>query len=193
MPVERLSEPSIRAIEASMEIRMGDTWMAPYLEYLTNGVLPADRNKARTLQRQAARYILVDSVLYRRGYSMPLLRCITPEKAKELMREVHEGFCGDHVGGQNVTLTIFRWGYFWPTLTKDSISHVQKCDKCQRFATVARAAPVELTMISSPWLFAISGIDLIGALPMGKRGVYTVVGIDYFTKWVKAEPLATIS
>ena len=63
--------------------------MAPYLEYLTNGVLPTDRNKAITLQRQAARYILVDGVMYRRGYSMPLLRCVTPEKAKELMKEVH--------------------------------------------------------------------------------------------------------
>ena len=100
MPVKRLREPSIRAIEASMEIWMEDTWMAPYLEYLTNGVLPADRNKARTLQRQAARYILVNGVLYRRGYSMPLLRCITPKKAKDLMREVNEGFCGDHAGGK---------------------------------------------------------------------------------------------
>ena len=51
MPVERLSEPSIQTIESSMEIRMEDTWMAPYLEYLTNGTLPTDRNKARTLQR----------------------------------------------------------------------------------------------------------------------------------------------
>ena len=51
VPVERLSEPSIRANETSMEIRMEDTWMAPYLEYLTKGVLPTDRNKARTLQR----------------------------------------------------------------------------------------------------------------------------------------------
>ena len=99
VPVERLSEPSIDAAEASMEIRVEDTWMAPYLEYLTNGILPADRNKARTLQRRAARYILVDGIMYRRGYSMPLLRCVTPEKAKELMKEVHEGFCGDHAGG----------------------------------------------------------------------------------------------
>ena len=38
------------------------------------------------------------------------------------------------------------------------------------------------------------GIDLIGSLPMGKGGVrYTVVAIDYFTKWVEAEPLATIT
>ena len=35
---------------------------------------------------------------------------------------------------------------------------------------------------------------MIGSLPIGKGGVcYTVVAIDYFTKWVEAEPLATIT
>ena len=73
VPVERLSMPSIQVEETIMVIQMVDTWMAPYIEYLTQGVLPTDRNKARTLRRQAARYILVDGILYRRGYSMPLL------------------------------------------------------------------------------------------------------------------------
>ena len=49
-------------------------------------------------------------------------------------------------------------------------------------------------MISSPWPFVVWEIDLIGSLPMGKGGVrYAVVAIDYFTKWVEAEPLATIT
>ena len=41
------------------------------------------------------------------------------------------------------------------------------------------------------WLFTIWGIDLIGQLPKGRDGAqYTV---DYFTKWVKAEALASIT
>ena len=150
VPVERLRKPSIQAVETSMEIRMKDTWMAPYLECLTNGVLPTDRNKARNLQRQAARYILVDGVMYRRGYSMPLLRCVTPEKAKELMKEVHEGFCGDHAGGQSLAKKILRQGYFWPTMNEDSMELVRRCDKCQRFSKIPRAAPNELKQMQSP-------------------------------------------
>ena len=47
-------------------------------------------------------------------------------------------------------------------------------------------------MISLPWPLRIWGIDLIGSLPAGKGGVcYAVVAIDYFTKWVEAEPLVT--
>ena len=46
----------------------------------------------------------------------------------------------------------------------------------------------------SPWLFAVWGIDIIGALLVGKGGVkYAVVAVDYFTKWAEAEPLATIT
>ena len=38
------------------------------------------------------------------------------------------------------------------------------------------------------------GIDLIGSLPTGKGGVkYAIVVVDYFTKWVEVEPLASIT
>ena len=39
--------------------------------------------------------------------------------------------------------------------------------------------------MTSPWLFAVWGIDLISQLPKGRGSVqYAVVAIDYFTKWV---------
>ena len=48
--------------------------------------------------------------------------------------------------------------------------------------------------MQSSWLFAVWGIDLIGSLNTGKGGIkYVVVAADYFTKWAKAEPLATIT
>ena len=99
---------------------------------------------------------------------MPLLRCITPEKAKELMKEVHEGFCRDHAGGQSLAKKILRQGYFWPTMNEDSMEFVRKCDKCQRFSKTPRTAPNDLKQMQSPWPFAIWGIDLIGSLPTGK-------------------------
>jgi len=56
------------------------------------------------------------------------------------------------------------------------------------------AAPTELTHMVSPWPFAIWGIDLIGELLMGRGGAkYTIVVVDYFTKWVEAEPLTKVS
>ena len=38
------------------------------------------------------------------------------------------------------------------------------------------------------------GIDIVGPLPIAKAQVkFAVIVVDYFTKWVEAEPLATIT
>lgn len=54
--------------------------------------------------------------------------------------------------------------------------------------------PKELTSVTSPWPFAQWGIDLVNPLPLGKGSMkFVVVAMDYFTKWVEAEALATIA
>ena len=49
--------------------------------------------------------------------------------------------------------------------------------------------------MTSPWPFAVWGIDIIGEVRSkasnGHR--YIIVAIDYFSKWVKAESYATVS
>ena len=50
-----------------------------------------------------------------------------------------------------------------------------------------------MTTITSSWPFSQWGIDIVGPLPIGKGQVrFLLVAIDYFTKWVEAEALATI-
>ena len=40
----------------------------------------------------------------------------------------------------------------------------------------------------------IMGIDIVGPLPQGKKQVkFLLVAINYFTKWVEVEALATIT
>ena len=51
-----------------------------------------------------------------------------------------------------------------------------------------------MTTITSPWPFAQWGIDIISPLPLSKGQVkFLLVAIDYFTKWVEAKALATIT
>ena len=71
---------------------------------------------------------------------------------------------------------------------------VKKYDKCQRFGSVQRLPTKRLMTIASLWPFAQWGIDIVGPLPRGKGWVkFLLVAIDYFTKWVKAEALSTIT
>ena len=74
------------------------------------------------------------------------------------------------------------------------MEYAQKYDKCQRFSPVSKSHQQELISITSPWPFAVWGINLVGPLLKGKGSVqYAEVVVDYFTKWVKVEALASIT
>ncbi|GKB14660.1 reverse transcriptase domain-containing protein [Tanacetum coccineum] len=48
--------------------------------------------------------------------------------------------------------------------------------------------------VTSAWPFMKWGMDIVGPLPEGPGRVkYLIVAIDYFTKWMEAKPLATIT
>jgi len=143
---------------------------------------------------QSARYVLVGGSLYRRGYTEPLLKCLKSFEAEYILKEIHEGVCGNHSGSRMLAHKAMRAGYYWPTMNKDSVKLVRKCDKCQRFARVMKQPPEKLIPITSPWPFAKWGVDIVGPMPPGKGGrKFLLVAVDYFTKWAEAEALATIT
>lgn len=45
-----------------------------------------------------------------KGYSHPLLRCLTPSEAEYVMQEINEGICGDHLGVRLLTQKVFKQG-----------------------------------------------------------------------------------
>ena len=63
--------------------------------------------------------MLYDDKLYIRGYSISLLKCVPPSKAKYIMKKIHEGICGNHVRGQSLAFKTLRQGYYWPTMKAD--------------------------------------------------------------------------
>ena len=77
---------------------------------------------------------------------------------------------------------------------QDATKIVETCRKCQQHAPTIRQPQCELTSISSPWPFYQWGIDIVGPFPVAPGRIkFLVVAIDYFTKWVEAEPVATIT
>ncbi|GJZ44220.1 reverse transcriptase domain-containing protein [Tanacetum coccineum] len=59
---------------------------------------------------------------------------------------------------------------------------------------VPRNLQQNLTPITSPWPFYKWGIDIVGPFPEGPSKVkFLIVAIDYFTKWIEAKPVATIT
>ncbi|XP_062173678.1 uncharacterized protein LOC133879154 [Alnus glutinosa] len=135
-------------------------WASDVIRYLRSGKLPSHKEQAHKVKLQAARYMMVDDMLYRRGYSHPLLKCLSAPEANYVLREIHEGVCGNHSGGRMLAIKAVRAGYYWPMMTRDSMEFVRSCDKCQRFARVMKNPPERLTSVLSPWPFSKWGVGL---------------------------------
>ncbi|GJT60485.1 reverse transcriptase domain-containing protein [Tanacetum coccineum] len=168
--VEVLQEKSIQEKEVAAVVEEeGPTWMTPITEYLKDGVLPDDKKEANKLRIKARQYELMDGILYRRSFLRPWLRCVGPLQVDYVIREIHEGSCSMHAGPRSVVAKAMRSGYYWSTMHRDARDMILKCKDCQ-------------------------GIDIAGPFPKGPGKVkFLIVALDYFTKWIEAKVVATIS
>ena len=168
--------------------------MTPIISFLLDRHLPQDADEARKIKKKATRFTILNDALYKKGFSMPYLKCVDEDEAKYILEEIHEGICGDHAGPKSLVSKVIQIGYSWPTMQVDAVELVKKCDKCQQFENVQRLPVEKLTSIASLWPFAQWGIDIISPLPLGKGQVkFLLVVIDYFIKWVETEALAIIT
>ncbi|GKA35596.1 reverse transcriptase domain-containing protein [Tanacetum coccineum] len=107
--------------------------MTPVHEYLTEGILPEEKKKARAVCRKEANYVL---------------------------REIHEGSYSMHSGPRSVVAKALRSGYYWPTMHTDARNLIRECSGCQVHRPMPRNPQEKLTPITSPWPFYKWGIDI---------------------------------
>ena len=86
--------------------------MALILSFLRDRHLPQDVEEARKFRKREAKFTILIDTLYKRGFSMPYLKCIDKEETKYILEEIHEGVCGDHVGPRSLVSKVIRIGYF---------------------------------------------------------------------------------
>ncbi|XP_075636720.1 uncharacterized protein LOC142608954 [Castanea sativa] len=98
--------PDVKQIEEEKN------WITPIVAYLRDGRLTEDRDEARKLRARVAKYVLIDEVLYKRGFSQPYLRCLDPNESNYVLREVHEGAYENHSEARALIHKIVREGYY---------------------------------------------------------------------------------
>ncbi|XP_056690478.1 uncharacterized protein [Spinacia oleracea] len=173
---EVLRKPSINK-PAVNYLDRSNTWMDQIIAYKRSQELPEDEKEAA-----------------QKSYTHPLLKCITPEDGDYVLREIHQGACGSHQGSRTTAGKALRAGFYWPTLQADAEKLVRHCEKCQKYAQVQHLPSNKLTAIIATLPFDQWGMDLLGPFlaATGQRK-FLLVAIDYFTKWIEAEPLASIT
>ncbi|KAA3480142.1 RVT_3 domain-containing protein [Gossypium australe] len=78
---------------------------------------------------------LRESVLYKKGFSQPLLRCLTPSEAEYVILLAQK---------------IFRQGHYWSTVQKDAHELVRTCSSCQRYPQIQQKLAKPLQIMSNP-------------------------------------------
>ena len=79
LAIEVQKHPSIGEV-STFTIQSGSNWMTPIVSFLQDGHLPQDVDKARKIRKKAARFTILNNILYKRGFSMPYLKCVTTTK-----------------------------------------------------------------------------------------------------------------
>ncbi|GKD08487.1 reverse transcriptase domain-containing protein [Tanacetum coccineum] len=153
-----------------------------------------DVKKARAVRRKSQLFAVINEILYRKSFLGPWLRCVGPIQVNYVLREIHEGSCSMHAGTLSVVAKALRIGYYWSTMHKDTRALIRACQDCQVHKPVPRNPHQKLTLITSPWPFYKWGIDIAGPFLEGPGKVkFLIAAMDYFTKWIEAKPVATIT
>ncbi|GKA23180.1 reverse transcriptase domain-containing protein [Tanacetum coccineum] len=77
---------------------------------------------------------------------------------------------------------------------QDARDVISTCNDCQIHRPVSRNPQQPLTLITAPWPFYKWRIDIAGPFPEGPGKVkFLIVAMDYFTKWIEAKAVATIT
>ena len=149
--IEYLAEPSIDLYDEEVApIESKPSWMDPIWDYLIDGRLHDDPKEASKIRMRSARITNHKGSLYKRGFFTPILKCIPGKDADYVLREVHEGVCGNHIEARTLAGKVLRQGYYWPTMLRDATELVKKYKVCQEHAKISRHPSEPLTSVTSP-------------------------------------------
>ena len=86
--------------------------MDQILSYIRDGQLPLDLSKAKKVKVRVTNFTILNGEFYKRGFSLPKLKCINPEEAVYVLQEIHEGVCMNHSGPRSLVGKAIRASYF---------------------------------------------------------------------------------
>jgi hypothetical protein len=160
-----------------------EDWRTKIISFLQGNCLSDDEVHNKRMEARTRLYIIIEGELYKHGVCSPFLKCLSRTEGIELMKEIHAGLCGSHIGSRPLLGKVFRQGFYWPKATSDATDLIQKCENCQKCARDQKQ-PSSLTQLIQPtWPLQRWGLDLLGPLPPAQGNLkYVVVAVEYFSK-----------
>jgi hypothetical protein len=194
---ETIKAPSVELLERAVlaiSLVHSEDWRTEIISFLQGNCLSDDGVYNKRMEARTRPYVIIEGELYKHGVCSPLLKCLSRTEGIEMMKEIHAGLCGSHIGSRPLLGKVFRQGFYWPKAASDARDLVQKCENCKNCARDQKQ-PSSLTQLIQPtWPLQRWGLDLLGPLPPAQGNLkYVVVAVEYFSKWIEVKPLATIT
>jgi hypothetical protein len=87
------------------------------------------------MQARTRPYKIIEGELYKEGVCSSLIKCVSIDKGQELIREIHSGLCGSHIGprtllGKNLSLRFL--------LAKSSFRYNRICVEVRQLPKVCK-------------------------------------------------------
>jgi hypothetical protein len=122
------------------------------------------------------------------------MKCVTTEEGLDILREIHEGVCGNHAASKSLVGKAYRAGFWWPTAVSNAEDLVRRCQNCQFFGKQTHVPAHTLFTIPPSWPFVCWSLDMIGPFIMAPGGfTHVLVAINKFTKWIEFKPIAKLT
>nr|GEU58139.1 reverse transcriptase domain-containing protein [Tanacetum cinerariifolium] len=106
------------------------------------------------------------------------------KEAIEILKACHYGPTGGHHGPNYTAKKVFDSGFYWPTIHRDTQDLVKNYDICQRQRKISQRDEKTQNTIQVYEIFYVWGIDFIGPFSSSRGNKYTLVAVDYLSKWV---------
>jgi hypothetical protein len=173
---------------------MTEDWQAPITLFLQAYYHPSDVNEAKRLKHRSQDFVLVGGQLYKKGISQPMLKCVTETKGIQILRKVQSGTCDSHSGPRALAAKVIRQGFYSPAIICAANRVTRSCEACQKFPPRSSNPSQFTKLIAHTWALQRWGLDIVGPLPTAQGNLkFTFVAIEYFTKWIEARAVSTIT
>lgn len=74
-------------------------------------ILKEEKND-RALGMRVSHFLMIQGKPYRKSLVDPYLRCLEDHETTEVLKDIHEGDCGNHMGGRSLCSKVLRMGYY---------------------------------------------------------------------------------
>jgi hypothetical protein len=97
-----------------------EDWITEIVSFLQGNYRSDDEPYIKMMQARTRPYMIIEGELFKQCVCSQLLKCLSRAEGQKLMKEIHIGICGAHIGSRPLLGKGFRQGFYWPKAASDA-------------------------------------------------------------------------